>query len=234
LSTAGSSPWIRFLRTRTGWRLFLRAPRDPTGCCWDLKTKPMAERYVKNIRAFIAIPLPGDVRLLLTDLQYRLKKAGIKASWPQPDRFHLTLKFLGETPCGHLAQIQKVMDQFSGQYPDLALAAGSLGAFPKTNKARVLWADIKGETRRLEQLYRKLDNSLQRIGIPGQTRPFSPHITLARIKVPVSSHTLEDLIQAYAHQWSDPFFPDCMALYKSTLSARGAVHTLMFQTKLGV
>lgn len=194
----------------------------------------MAERYVKNIRAFIAIPLPGAVRLLLTDLQSRLKKAGIKASWPQPDRFHLTLKFLGETPCDRLAQIRNVIDRFSGQYPDLALAAGSLGAFPNTNKARVLWAGIKGDTRRLEQLCRKLDNSLQRIGIPGQTRPFSPHITLARIKVPVSSHILKELIQEYAHQWSESFFPDCMVLYESTLSGRGAVHTRRFQTTLGV
>lgn len=194
----------------------------------------MVEHHIKTIRAFIAVPLPGAVRHLLADLQFRLKKAGIKASWPQPDRFHLTLKFLGETSCDRLAQIQTVMDRFSRQYPDLILAAGSLGVFPKIKKARVIWADIKGDIRGLEQLCHELDKDLRRFGIPGQTRPFSPHITLARIKVPVSSHTLENLIQEHADRWSDPFYADSMVLYESILSAKGAMHTRLFQTKLGV
>ncbi len=189
---------------------------------------------MKTIRAFIAIPLPVSVRHLLTDIQSRLKRAGIKASWPQPDRFHLTLKFLGETSCDSLAQIQAVMHRFSGQYPDLFLAAGSLGVFPKIQKARVIWADIKGDTRRLEQLCQELDKDLQKIGVAGQIRPFSPHITLARIKAPVSFHALENLVQKYADRWSAPFSADSMVLYESILSARGAEHIRMFQTKLGV
>ncbi len=194
----------------------------------------MAENHVKTIRAFIALPLPGSVRHLLADIQSRLKRAGIKASWPQPDRFHLTLKFLGEIPCDRLEKIQTVVDRFSGQYPDLVLAAGSLGVFPKIKKARVLWADIKGDTRRLEQLCHELDNVLERLGIPGRTRPFSPHITLARIKVPVSSHTLENQIQKYADRWSDPFSADSMVLYESILSAKGTTHIRLFQSQLGV
>jgi 2'-5' RNA ligase len=194
----------------------------------------MAENHVKNIRAFIAIPLPGSVRHLLTDIQSRLKRAGIKASWPQPDRFHLTLKFLGETPCDRLEQIHAVMHRFSGQYPDLFLAAGSLGVFPKIQKVRVIWADIKGDIPRLEQLCQELDKDMQKVGIPGQTHPFSPHITLARIKAPVSYHALEHLLQKNADRWSAPFSADSMVLYESILSARGAEHTRMFQTKLGV
>ncbi len=203
------------------------------GSFWDLKINKMAENCVKSVRAFIAIPLPGSVRHLLKDLQLRLKKAGIKASWPRPDGLHLTLKFLGEIPCHSQDQIQAVMDRFSGQYPQLVLAAGSIGVFPKITKARVIWADIRGQTHRLEKLFYKLDKELDVLGIPGQTRPFSPHITLARIKGPVSSQKLAGLIQKCENIWSDEFCAGNMVLYKSTLSARGAIHTRLFHTPLG-
>lgn len=194
----------------------------------------MADNHVTAVRAFIAVPLPGSVRHLLSEFQAGLKSAGIKASWPRPDSFHLTVKFLGDTPCDRLEKIQAVMDRFSGQYPDIVLAAGSMGVFPKIKKAGVVWADVKGETRRLEQLGHEMDNALHRIGISKQKRPFSPHITLARIKARVSCHTMEKLIQEYADRWSDPFSADSMVLYESTLSAGGAVHTRMFQTNLCV
>lgn len=193
----------------------------------------MAENFVKTIRAFIAIPLPDSASHLLKNLQFQLKTAGIKASWPKPDRFHLTLKFLGETPCHNIKQIQAVMDRFSGQYPEIVLTAGSIGVFPKITKARVIWADIRGQTHRLEKLFYKLDKELYVLGIPGHTRPFKPHITLARIKRPVSSQKLTGLIQRCENIWSDEFCAGNMGLYKSTLSARGAIHTRLFHTPLG-
>lgn len=193
----------------------------------------MAENCVNTIRAFIAVPLPDPVRHLLKDLQLQLKKAGIKASWPRPEGFHLTLKFLGEISCHRLDQIQVVMNRFSGQYPGLVLAAGSIGVFPKRSKARVIWADIRGQTLRLEKLFYQLDKELDVLGIPGQTRSFSPHITLARIKRPVSSQKLTGLIHRSEHIWSDEFCAADMVLYKSTLSARGAIHTRLFHTPLG-
>lgn len=209
------------------------APLVLIGCFWGLRTKKMAENCVKSIRAFIAIPLPGPVRHLLKELQFQLKKAGVKASWPGPDRFHLTLKFLGEISCHSIDQIQAVMDRFSGQYPELFLTAGSIGVFPKITKARVIWADVRGQTHRLKNLFCELDKELGLFGIPGQTRPFSPHITLARIKRPVSSQMLAGVIQRCENIWSDEFCAGNMVLYKSTLSARGAIHTRLFRTTLG-
>ncbi len=208
-------------------------PRAPTGCFWDLKIKTMAEPFGKIIRAFIAIPLPESVRQMLGDLQSQLKKAGIQAAWPKPAGFHLTLTFLGPTSLDTLMQIQTVMEMFCGKYPDLVLAAGGMGVFPGIRKTRVVWAGIRGHTHRLEKLYHQLDKNLHRLGIPGQTRRFLPHITLARIKAPVHPQTLADLIQKHERTWSDEFYARTITLYESRLFSQGAIHTRMFQTKLG-
>jgi RNA 2',3'-cyclic 3'-phosphodiesterase len=192
----------------------------------------MAEPSGQTIRAFIAIPLPESVRHMLGDLQSQLKKAGIKAAWPKPAGFHLTLKFLGPTSLDTLMQIQAVMDQFCGKYPDLVLTAGSMGVFPDSKKARVIWTDIRGQTRRLEKLFTHLDGALHALGLPKQSRPFSPHITLARIKAPVPSGKLVSLMETSKETWSDEFHAQYMNLYKSRLTSAGAVHTRLFQVKL--
>ncbi|MCA1785195.1 MAG: RNA 2',3'-cyclic phosphodiesterase, partial [Desulfobacteraceae bacterium] len=178
------------------------------------------------------IPLPESIRQMLGDLQSQLKKEGIQATWPKPAGFHLTLKFLGITSLDTLMQIQAVMDQFCGKYPDLLLTAGSMGVFPDIKKARVVWTDIRGQTRRLEQLFTQLDGALHALGFSGQSRPFSPHITLARIKTPVPSRKLVSVMEICKETWSDEFHAQCMNLYKSRLTSAGAIHTRLFQVKL--
>ncbi|MCF8087178.1 MAG: RNA 2',3'-cyclic phosphodiesterase [Desulfotignum sp.] len=185
-----------------------------------------------KIRAFIAIPLPGHVRQTLGDIQSEIRRSGIKAAWPDPARFHLTLKFLGCTRDETLVLVKTTMEKFAGRCPKLSLTAGSIGVFPGNRGARVIWADISGQTQPLSQLFQELDKELHAIGIPRQVRRFSPHITLARIKEPVSAKNLIDLTERFKNRWTDQFQATCLALYKSRLTPLGAVHTRLFHVKL--
>jgi RNA 2',3'-cyclic 3'-phosphodiesterase len=190
----------------------------------------------ESIRAFIAMPLPGHVRRMLGNVQSEIRKTGMKASWPDPDSFHLTLRFLGAIHRDIRVRVQAVMEKFSGTCPDLTLSTGGLGIFPGIRNARVVWADINGQTLRLSRLYKDLDKELYAIGFSSQTKRFSPHITLARLRAPVPSKTLIHAItQLTAAKLAKPekFHAGHMALYKSRLTPKGAVHTCLFQVKLG-
>jgi RNA 2',3'-cyclic 3'-phosphodiesterase len=204
------------------------ALRALTGCFWDSKTRPMVDAPDK-IRAFVAIPVPGHVRRMLGNIQSDIQKTGIQASWPNPDTFHLTLKFLGPVRPDILARVKAVMERFSGACPDLTLTAGSIGFFPGIRNARVIWADIKGQTPQLSQLFRELDTAFHALGFSRQANRFSPHITLARLKAPVPARTLICLMGRFEKTRSNPFHARHMNLYKSVLTPRGAVHTCLFQ-----
>ena len=206
-------------------------PRGLTGCSWDLKTKVMADN-ANVIRTFFAIPLPGHVKRFLSHLQSELGSAPLTAAWPDPDRFHLTVRFLGPTRQEMLLPIQSAMMDLAGAYPDLTLMAGGMGVFPNIRKARVVWTGIQGQTRRLTSLVAALDKKLQSIGIPGQPRPYCPHITLARIKKPVRQQVLASLIRHGENQGFSTFTAHRLVFFKSRLGAEGAVHTPLFQIKL--
>ncbi len=148
-------------------------PQGHIGCFWDSKIKRMTDNP-HVIRAFVAIVLPVPVKRFLSHVQSELKSARLAASWPDPDRFHLTVKFLGITRQDMWIPIQSAMENLAGAYPDLTLTATGLGAFPNVRKARVVWSGIQGQTRRLMDLATQLDKHLQSIGIPVQSRPFSP------------------------------------------------------------
>ena len=202
--------------------------RDLTGCCWDSKTSTMPDN-ADTVRMFVAIPLPDPVKGFLADIQTELKSAGLIAAWPAPDNFHLTLKFLGPIPRNKLRSMPSAMAAMSGIYPELSLVVKGMGVFPNVQNARIIWSGIQGQTRQLNRLVTDLDTALQTIGIPGQSRPFFPHITLARIRKPISSRMMMPLIRRFENNASVDFPVNPLVFYKSRLTSQGAIHSSLFQ-----
>jgi RNA 2',3'-cyclic 3'-phosphodiesterase len=186
------------------------------------------------VRAFIAVPLPDPILVFLGKLQSEIKLSGIKAAWPNPDTFHLTLKFLGMVSHDRLPSIQAVMERFSGYCPNLFLTVGRIGVFPGVRNPRVVWADIGGQTRRLTHLFRDLDRALCALEFPGQPRRFSPHITLGRIKSRVSPGVMSPLLNRFKNMRPEKFKATGLVLYQSRLTSEGAIHTRLFEVNLDV
>lgn len=206
-------------------------PPGLTGCFWDSKTSRMPDPSGR-VRTFVAIPLPAAVKRFLAEIQAGLESAGMAAAWPAPDNFHLTLKFLGPVPLDILQGIQAATAELSGSYPDITLKAEGVGVFPHVRNSRVVWAGIQGRTRKLNRLVTDLDTALQSVGIPGESRPFFPHITLARLKKPVSPARMTSLIRRFEYEASPAFPVNHVVFYKSRLSPKGAVHTPLFQIRV--
>jgi 2'-5' RNA ligase len=186
------------------------------------------------IRTFVAIPLPDHVKRFLSRVQSELRSARLPAAWPDPARFHLTLKFLGPTRQEMQLPIQSAMTALAGAYPNLTLTAKGMGVFPNDRNARVVWCGIQGRTRGLTNLAADLDKNLQSIGVPAQSRPFFPHITLARCKKPVRQGVLNPLLKRFEKEASPAFTASRLVFYKSRLTAEGAVHTPLFEVKLAL
>jgi 2'-5' RNA ligase len=137
----------------------------------------------EEIRSFIAIELPEEVRGGLARLRNELKRNEHKfVKWVNPDGLHLTLKFLGNIPSKRVTEIINVIEEVTQGVSAFHLEISGLGAFPSLRQARVFWVGIGGEVDKLSKLQQNIDSALAVLGFAKEERPFVPHLTLARLR----------------------------------------------------
>ncbi|MGH7166626.1 MAG: RNA 2',3'-cyclic phosphodiesterase, partial [Nitrospiraceae bacterium] len=149
------------------------------------------------IRAFVAIELNPNLRSALAQIQTSLKSAiprhlppGARIQWVRPDSIHLTLKFLGDTDETRLGEIERALALAAHSQTRFSLDVCALGVFPDLRAPRVLWVGLSGQedqdhahtSDRLVRLAGDIDQAMATLGYPTESRPFNPHLTLARIK----------------------------------------------------
>lgn len=138
---------------------------------------------MEQIRSFIAIELPGELKQALTRLQEKLKTAGgAPVKWVEPGNIHLTLKFLGDVDAGTTGRITLALEEAARDTHPFYIEAGGLGVFPNMNRVQVIWTGLAGELEKLALLQKRIEESLESLGFPVEKRPFTPHLTIARVR----------------------------------------------------
>lgn len=189
------------------------------------------------LRLFIAIELPADVLAGLNDRQHDLQRdpALARLRWVRPEGIHLTLKFLGETPEERRGEIEAAVGRSVRGVPPFELHLGKLGTVGNRKSPRVLWVDLGGDVEALAKLQSQVEAELGPLGFPGDGRPFSPHLTLARVPPELADEAARPLADAIAGR--DPpggsIHAEALSLMKSDLQRGGAVYTQLFSAKLG-
>lgn len=138
----------------------------------------------QKIRLFVAIELPKSVKvvLLAAASQVAQRLPGGAVRWVQPEQLHLTLRFLGDTAVTQLPTLQDQLSQLTARHPGFQLRLDGLGAFPNRKRPRVVWAGLAGEMAVLQAMQAELEDRVVKLGWTREERPFSPHITLGRVK----------------------------------------------------
>ncbi|HPH95190.1 MAG TPA: RNA 2',3'-cyclic phosphodiesterase [Anaerolineaceae bacterium] len=138
-----------------------------------------------EVRLFIAIPCPPDLRQNLDQAIQTLRKQLPYPAfrWVKADSIHLTLKFFGETPAEKVPAMAEALARATAGTPRFPMAAAGMGVFPNHRQPRVLWAALQFPTRLLT-LQERIEEEMSQLGFPREKRPFSPHLTLARISNP--------------------------------------------------
>jgi 2'-5' RNA ligase len=170
------------------------------------------------VRAFIALELPGEIRDRLKEAQEMIRGCRARLTFVDPALIHITLKFLGEVEEKDLPRLTDALKSVSfRQFPV------TVGTVTVNNPKRpyTVWCTVSdgGEGKKL---FLKVEDALEPVGFARETRGFTPHATLARVKVPDPS--LFPVLRAM----EDKTYGDCvvhgMKLKKSTLTPRGPVY----------
>src|SRR6186713_1702093 len=141
------------------------------------------------MRLFIAVELDERVRSeagrVVDMLRRRAASLAPRArlTWVTADRMHLTLRFIGAADEARLAELHRALEP-PVETPPFTLSVEGTGAFPSKGPPRVLWAGLQEGRDHLLVLERELTARLSAIGIPPEDRPYSPHLTLARVREP--------------------------------------------------
>lgn len=112
----------------------------------------------------------------------RLPFHGIK--WVPPGQYHFTLKFLGEQPDERIAAARRALESAAGASARFDLVLRGVGTFPASGPPRVVWAGCGEGGEELARLAAAVEAAFEAEGFPPETRPFSPHLTLGRVKDP--------------------------------------------------
>jgi RNA 2',3'-cyclic 3'-phosphodiesterase len=174
------------------------------------------------MRLFTAIDLPAQVVHSLTDLIGRLKPTA-RIKWSPAENLHVTTKFIGEWPDERLEELRSALRTQPPCGP-ITIEVRGLGFFPNPHSPRVFFAAVNAPPS-FAALAHDTDEVLARLGVPAEKRPYSPHLTLARIKEPVPLQRLQQTIAALDSLEFGNFKADRFYLYQSRSNPAGSVYT---------
>jgi len=186
---------------------------------------------MEPIRAFIAIELPGQIKVALSQLQGSLrtsKNASVK--WVNPEGIHLTLKFLGNVDEAEIPELTKALSEAVRGVAPFSLQLGDPGAFPGNQAPRVVWVGVEGDMEPLRTLHNNIDRVLTPLGFPPEKRAFSPHLTLGRVREeasPGEKRRLGENVTALKTEAKLPFEVESLSLMRSKLTREGALYSCL-------
>jgi RNA 2',3'-cyclic 3'-phosphodiesterase len=189
-------------------------------------------------RTFIALEMNNALQSHLAGVIHQVAQVLPGIRWIDPSNIHLTLAFLGELTDEQLAEAIQATELVSQQAQPFSYRLSHLGTFGSPRFPRVIWMGIEEPLGFLASIHRMLNRHLQRRGFEVDTRPFSPHLTLARLKSPLSLEEQQKLQSLLANKTQSLVSPDSYAVHhldvmKSELLRTGARYTCLRSCVIG-
>ncbi|HZO88531.1 MAG TPA: RNA 2',3'-cyclic phosphodiesterase [Chthonomonadaceae bacterium] len=186
------------------------------------------------MRLFFAVLLTEEAREAVRRAQQALRaSAGEKGiKWVTPEQFHYTLKFLGETPEERMLLAIEAARLTATQSAPFSFTLAGVGAFPQPRRPQVLWIGATEGVPLLAGLAESLDRNLAERGFAAETRRFSPHLTLARVKSPEGQEAIAKALSAQVAELNsvDKFgvIPvESFVVMRSELRPGGPIYTVL-------
>ena len=184
------------------------------------------------MRTFIAIPLSDQSRTMLETMQLQLRSAKPDVTWTAVSSIHITLKFLGEINPAALPGLIEALESATASAASFAVKLQGLGTFPNIHNPRIVWCGVRDHSGNLGRLQQMVEMACTQHGFTPEEKPFHPHLTLGRVRGKRNLQPLLDCIKIGMDLECDSPI-DHYNVYKSTLTADGAIHGVLKRIDLG-
>ena len=146
----------------------------------------------------------------------------VRASFSREDNLHLTLKFLGNVPVADIPKVSDAVARATKSVSPFELTFSDCGSFPPHGRPSVLW--LGTEASGLQILHAAIEEELATVGFPRESRPFYPHLTIARLRHPKGARQLGELHKSRGFA-PIAFDVSEVVVFKSELLKQGSKHT---------
>lgn len=184
------------------------------------------------MRSFIAIELSDPIKDELTRIQSRLKYTGADVKWVERGNIHLTMKFLGEVGEDRLQEVTAALDGAAKDSCAFDMTIRDLGVFPRLDFPRVVWAGLDKGAAESGELAKNIDSAMEKLSFERGSRPFSPHITIGRIRSSKNKAALKEGLLATKIEKLLVQRVDAVILFKSELTSKGPIYTKVHTSPL--
>ncbi len=188
------------------------------------------------MRLFVAVDLSPEIAAAAGDVIARLRtrahetSPGAKVTWSVPERLHVTVRFIGQVVDEMVETIRRAL-QPQLPVPRFDIELSGVGAFPAKGPPRVIWAGITAGADGLQLLERHVSDRLVSAGIERDSRAYSPHLTLGRVR-DAAGLRMAALLGAGGSVRLGRVGIDAITLYESRLSPTGAQYLALQKTDL--
>lgn len=186
---------------------------------------------MEKIRIFLGVGL-GEISSLNKWIIF-LRQLGYEDQlrWTRPDQWHITLKFIGDFSVSLIPELTGKLRNGFSQKAGMQLVLKGAGFFGALRSPKVLWAGVESSDW-LDELNKIAEDNCQETGIPESPKPFSPHLTLARIRNIKSPERLINEVEAHENtRWCQQQVQEVI-LYKSELTQDGPVYSVLDKFEL--
>lgn len=127
------------------------------------------------MRLFAALHFTEPFRKAVLDYQSALKRTAVSGNFSRPENLHMTLAFIGEVrdASASLRAVQSV------RFDPFEMKLSGSGRFGGSSSGALYWLGIESG-KRAEVLGAEVRSALTREGVSFDSKPFKPHITVAR------------------------------------------------------
>ena len=188
------------------------------------------------LRTFIAVDIPPTILQSIRQKVEPLRKAigDSLIRWVPTTNFHLTLKFLGDVSPEKVDDLTHILRSEADSSQQFDMHINGLGSFPNSKRPRVLFIGIQAPAG-LDSLQRGIESATAKLGYKSESRDFSPHLTIGRVRENVTAAGHQKIRKALDEIKIDSLGiarVDSVHLYKSELKPGGSVYTKLFSAPL--
>lgn len=182
-----------------------------------------------KFRGFISVDIPFSQKI--NEFSNHIKNCGTHVKLVEPENIHITLKFLGETDEDLIEKIEESIKQSTRDTSSFEIKLVGTGVFPNPGYIKVIWIGVE-DNGELKKIANNIDEQLSKLGFEREKRPFSPHLTIARVKSAKNKKKLLETINKYHGTVFTKINVESIKLKKSELTSEGPIYTTIREIKL--
>jgi len=181
---------------------------------------------MERVRLFVAVRMPGEIRRRVAEIERQLMASGADVKWVSEENLHITMKFLGYVEEDRLDAVCRAVESAVAGMSVFDVALSGVEAFPNPRRPSVIWVGVASGGEELAALAERIESALERIGFARDDRPFSPHVTVGRVKSPaLGMEKLREAMDRFKESPAGSFGAEGVTVMRSDLRPTGPIYT---------